>query len=347
MKILISHDGSLAHYYTRLAKSRVFASLGHDVVMWDIRQKSAFDTFDSFEPDILNTQSYNLTPAIIECIKQRPALKVFCKTSDWGYKTEEISSKYEILTAKQEEIDLLLDLKRETGQPEFGFVHHHIDGLNMTHGLWEKEGFRVISLMNAADVFSFTNGQQKEKYKCDLAFLGGWWKNKSKILDKWFLPLCSNFNYNIKIFGNQNWPCPQYLGYLEAGEEKNFLSSAKICLNFHEPHSHEYHYDIVERPFKLTSNKCFMISDYVGGLEKLYGNSIVLAKSPEELKQKVDYFLENPKEKQKYIEEAYNITIKDHTYFNRMFQVLSELGMDNEMDKLLEEKPKIFQKLGL
>ena len=348
MKILITHDGSAAHYFTRLAKARVLTAVGHEVVIADIRQRSYFDIFDEFEPSIVNTQSYNITPAFVECVKQRPSLRVFCKTSDWGYKTKEISSKYEILTAKQEEIDLLLDMKRQTGEPSFGFSHHHIDSKSDTHGLWEKEGFPIISLMNAADVFSFTNGQPKEKYKCQLGYLGGFWKNKSIILNKWFLPLLSDFKYNIKIFGNQGWEShSQYLGYLPEGEEKYFLASAEICLNFHEAHSHKYHYDIVERPFKLGSNKSFFISDYVGGLEKLYGDSIVLAKSPEDLKEKIDYFLENPKEKEKHVEKTYEKTIKDHTYFNRMFTALLQLGLDDEAEKVLEEKPKIFKKLGL
>ena len=60
----------------------------------------------------------------------------------------------------------------------------------------------------------------------DMAFIGGYWSYKAQVLDKWLLPLCnSDFNYNIKIFGNQPWPCPQYCGFAGDHMTNDILAS--------------------------------------------------------------------------------------------------------------------------
>lgn len=347
MRILLGNDSGLAHFYERIGLLRAFVACGHEAVIWDYSKKSAFDAFDDFEPDLFITQTYNLNDAIVDCILERPALKVYAKSGDWGHKTTEISAKYPVLVATDQEKELVLKLKKQCNKPDFVCVHHHHDYLKDTHGYWDENGIKSVSVMNAADIFEYTKGNKQKKYECQLAFCGGFWGYKSQILNEWFLPLCSNFKYSIKIFGNQSWPVPQYHGFINDNEVKHLFSSAQICPNFHEPHSHEYHYDIVERPFKLASNKSFIISDYVGGLEKLFGDSLVMAKTPQEFKEKVDYFLDNPKEKERYVEEMYNKVINNHTYFSRVTQVLIELGLEEEAEKSIEKRKDVFERMDL
>jgi len=84
MKILISNDGPTAFFYIRTGLARAFAAAGHQVTVWDIDKKPAYDAFDEFEPDLFLGQTYNTTPAICKLIKERPHMKVIMKAGDWG-----------------------------------------------------------------------------------------------------------------------------------------------------------------------------------------------------------------------------------------------------------------------
>lgn len=340
MKILISNEGFTAHYYERLGLARALNSAGHDVAIWDCVNKPAIDIFEEYEPDIFIGQTYNLNRPLATAIKERPHLKVAMKASDWSSFTDSLSKMdYPILDAKSTEVNAVLELNREIGQPAFLFIHYHPETIATTHEYWLQSGLNVYSNMNAADVFNFTNGKVMDEFTCDIAFCGGYWGYKSKILDKWMLPLCEK-DYKIKIYGNQPWPVYQYCGFLQDEYVKHALASATICPNLHEPHSQAFGYDIVERPFKLLSNKCFVISDYVAGLEQLIPEGIVYARSPEEFLSLIEFYLNHPDERWYYIENGFNEVIKNHTYFDRAADLFTHFGYDEfalGMKKVKEE----------
>ena len=166
MKIVIADDcnGSGAHSWQRKSIGRALLYCGHDVIIWDIDKKSAYDCFDIHNPDILISQTYNLNKSLINCISENPAIKVIMKASDFGSISREVSSKYPVLIAKDEEIKLLMELKEKTGKPDYLFIHYHEDYLEQTHGFWINKGFKVISDLNAADLFEYTNGIEKREY---------------------------------------------------------------------------------------------------------------------------------------------------------------------------------------
>lgn len=358
MKIAFSIDcGKTAWYYQALGLSRALTACDHECFLWFTDKMSEFDFFDEIEPDLFIGQTYRVTKALVDCIKERPALKVIMKAGDSGEYSDKVAQEFPILIASTVEKEMINYLRKETGKPDFLFIHYHPDSVKYTHENWINNGYQVESLMNAADVFSFTRGKPQKKYECDIMFLGGYWPYKAKVLDKWLLPLCKDFKYKIKIFGNSPWPCPQYCGFLPEGEEANALASAKICVNLHEPHSQKYHFDVVERPFKLMSNKCFMVSDSVKGLEKLYyrnQNEKTTFNSyscPEGMQASIEEFLKYWDNmylyRQECIEESYQVTMRDHTYFDRAIKIMSKLGLDSEANKIASKKLEVFNKMGL
>jgi hypothetical protein len=324
MKIMISNDTGLAHYYIRIGLMRAFTALGHDAVMWDITKKSVHDAFSEFEPDLFIGQTYNINRALIKCLGQRPNCKSIMKGSDWGEISDTIDrQKYPVLIANEEEIDNVKALREANGL-DYIFVHYLQRHVDKTHSHW-KDIVSAKSLLSAADVFEFTGGVSKPEYECDLGFLGGRWGYKAQTLDKYFVPLLGE-ELNVKIFGNQSWGIPEYCGFLPDGEVRHFLASAKICPNISEPHSQDFGYDIIERPFKLAANKCFVISDYVEGLQEVYPE-MCYAETPELFKKAVYSFLEKPDERQEIVEVNYQHTIKNHTYFERVAEIFKNLDM--------------------
>jgi spore maturation protein CgeB len=152
---------------------------------------------------------------------------------------------------------------------------------------------------------------------------------------------------NVKIFGNQGWSVPQYCGYIENNLAKDVLASAKVCPNISELHSQDFGFDIVERPFKLLSNKCFVISDYVQGAEEVFGDSVVFAKTPDEFKKLVLHYISHPNERDYHINKGYELVMQKHTYFHRVHQILNNLRLHDEANKCLELFNNLKQKLSL
>ena len=72
MKILIASDGLHAHYFQRQSWLRAFNECGIEASFWHCKEVSAFDAFDTFEPDIFLGQSYNLDSPLIKCIRKTP-----------------------------------------------------------------------------------------------------------------------------------------------------------------------------------------------------------------------------------------------------------------------------------
>ena len=347
MKILISNDGPHAHYYIRMSWARVFSAMGHQVEIWQQDQKPAFDMFDEFEPDLFMGQTYNLDEALFKCIKQRPHMKVVMRASDWGDIQKDIDlKKYPILVAQEKEKKLLEKLKEETGKPDFVHNHYHDNWIKTTHNKWEDIGIKPVSLIHAADIFEFYLRPATDILKCDIGFVGGYWPYKAINLDKYLVSLCHPVGkYNIKIFGSSDWPVVQYLGRIVSENVGALFASATISPNISEPHSQDFGYDIIERPFKILMSGGFCISDYVESManDEFTNNEIVFAKTPEEFKTLIGYYIEHPEKRIQHMEAGYNSVVQNHTYFHRMAKVFSELEMDSEADKCMKTMMSFFE----
>jgi len=336
MKILISNDGYSAFFYIRTGLARAFSACGHQVSFWNIHDKPVFDAFDEFEPDLFLGQTYNTTDQVCRAITERPHLKVIMKGADWGYLIDETDlDKYGLLAVQQQETERILKLQQETGKPDFLHIHYHADWMYGTHGHWMDRGMPVYSILTGADIFDYTGGQHMPVFECDMAFVGGYWPYKAQVINPYLLRLCYDTDYRIKLYGNAHWPVPQYCGMIDTQYVKHATASATICPCLYEPHAGDLGFDMAERPFKLLSNKCFIISNYVESMHRLLPDSIVTAKSPEEFQDKVDYYLANPDERLPFIQRGYDEVMAKHTYFHRIQQIFKLLKMEDEADKCM------------
>jgi len=351
MKIMISSDGPHAHYYIRMGWLKVFQIMGHQVKLWDIHSQNAFDAFDEFEPDIFIGQSYNLNASIYKCIKERPHLKVALRASDWGDMINEIDTKkYNILVANKNEIELVEKLKKETGKPDFVYNHYHDNWITKTHNKWEELGIKVCSMLSAADIFEYMGGKVVAELECDMGFVGGYWEYKARNLDPYLLQFCyPTGKYRVKLFGNQGWPGACYLGWIHDDQVKNLIASSTICPNISEPHSQDFGYDIIERPFKILAAGGFCISDYVQSMaEDVFNDEeLLFAKSPKEFKELVDHYIRYPDERHKYMAKGQKSVLSKHTYFHRVAKMLTEFGLSSQAEVCLDTHKNILGHAGI
>jgi len=326
MKILISNDGYHAHYYQRQSWVNAFAKMqGVSVALWDINSVSAFDVFDGFEPDIFLGQLYNLTPSIVKCIKERPHLKVGLRAGDWGDHEKEVDkSIYNILYATKEEIETLKELQGETGQVSFVHIHYPKEALKQTHNYYDSIGVRATSIMMCADTDAYSNPEPDPDYACDIGFVGGYWPYKGQVIEPYLFPLLENVGeYNVKIFGNQNWYVNQYCGFIDEPKVKDLFASAKICPNLSEPHAQAFGFDVNERIFKILCAGGFSVSDNVAGYN-MFGDGIVIADSPADFKEKIDHYIKNESERKAIASKGRDFVLKNHSNQIRAMEILKE-----------------------
>jgi hypothetical protein len=338
MRVLISNDGTHAHYFQRMAWANAFQTCGVPVAFWDCKKVPAFDVFDSFEPTVFLGQSYNLTPDALKCIYERPHLKVGLRVGDWGDHQASVDrTKYNILHCSQLEQEMLRELKETTGQPEFVHIHYDEEAVKQTHNHFENIGIKPVSIMMCADVLNYEKAEVDPRLECDIGFVGGYWPYKGQVIDEYLFPLLHPFNrYKVKIFGNQPWPVNQYCGVIGDHHEKNLFVSAKICPNLSEPHAQKFGFDVNERIFKVLYAGGFCISDNVESY-KMFGDGVVIADSPEDFKEKIDYYLANPEEATKIATKGQKYVRQNHTGFHRIMQIFTELGLEDLSRRLADE----------
>jgi len=363
MKVMSLKYNQAFRYITTGWKN-VFQSLGHEWG-WMGSEKPAFDAFSEFEPDIFLGTTYDLDRATIKCIKQRPDMIVILKGQNWGPSDRiiqpEISSiprktsdksydeinlerhehekKYPIGISDQEEQERVCGLREEVDNKILVHNFYHKNRMKETMGYWDENGVETIDMQPAADHFTYKPSRSLDFLESDMSFVGGYWKYKAINLNQYLVPLCHPVGrYNIKIFGNQLWPVPQYLGPVEDYIVPSIFTSAKICPNVSEPHANKFGFEVNERVFKLAACKAFCLSDYIESLvEDIFTEGeMPTAESPEEFHEKIDYYLAQPQLREEHAEKCYQTVMNGHTYCHRVSNLFSRIGLEEEAGKCLD-----------
>jgi hypothetical protein len=321
--------------YVRNGWRKVFEYLGHRFVFWNKEQQPAFDVFSEVNPDIYIGCTYEVDRAVYKNIQNRPNMKVALFGSAWSpYVADVDVQKYPIVIASDVEKQTIEKLKKETGKPDFVFVHVTDRFLSHTMSGWKEIGVTPIGILNAADIFTYYKGNYKPELQCDIGFVGGFWGYKSKNLYTHMIPLCNDSGVSVKIFGNQNWPVVQFLGSCSDSDARDLFVSATVCPNVSEPHSTDLGWDVIERPFKIFSSGGFCVSDYVEEANEIFSpNELVMRKTSSDFTQTIKYFVESPASRNNYMERSRRKVLTEHTYFQRVEKMLRAFTMTQEADR--------------
>jgi len=168
------------------------------------------------------------------------------------------------------------------------------------------------------------NEADKRKYGCDLCTASNVYYYRARMLEIFK-------DYDLKIWG-KSYPSwlkspirKHYPGiYVAELEKAKAFNSAKIVLN-------TMHYGEIMgvncRLFEAAGCGAFQIADHKPALSELFEpeREIVTFRTRAEMKEKVDYYLAHPEERQEIADRAYARAHREHTYelrLKKMFEML-------------------------
>jgi spore maturation protein CgeB len=216
----------------------------------------------------------------------------------------------------------------------------------------------VYHLPLAADPNVYYPRSVDSKYKVDILFVGSAFWNRVRFFDKMADYLSSQ---NVLISGlwwdrlvnyqmlkkkirlnhwinleNPNSPGNQDIsinGWMYPKEIANYYSGSKIVINMHRSHEDQSFnqnsqkvkaLSINLRTFEISACGAFQLTDIRQDLNKFYkpGYDIATYNTPDELIEKIEYYLVHEEERKSMASRALNRIQNEHTFLNRVSHLL-------------------------
>lgn len=133
-------------------------------------------------------------------------------------------------------------------------------------------------------------------------------------------------SYQLSIYGNgwDKYVPQEYIKgeYLANDELSQAYRNCAVLLNDHWPDMRENGF-ISNRIFDGLASGAFIISDEVLGLEDILPDCVVTYDgTKEDLRQKVDYYLSHPDEREKYSTKGAELVAQEHTFASRVEEII-------------------------
>jgi len=161
-----------------------------------------------------------------------------------------------------------------------------------------------------------------EKYLCDVAFVGLYRKERAEMIE-------SIKDYNFKVYGfgweeaekEFPWLSGKVMGSAQLEEMNEIFNGAKISIGSLGVSFVENLPTLTQRVFDIALGGGFQLSQWNPLTEKVFGGSVPLFKSTEDLAEKLDYYMKHTEERERLAKESYEIALKS-TWEDRAREVL-------------------------
>jgi hypothetical protein len=318
-----------------------FVDLGHEFNALTADDNLS-EVLETFRPDIFITASHFLYRKHIDydvLKKHRDnGLVVFTKIDFWN--SPNSAHRVNEATGMKEDVRAVELIKSGL----LGDIYFHVveqDDKRM-EGFTEETGCVYHTIPLAADKTLLKNSYDP-RFTADISFVGTYLPAKKKSFTELLFPLKKS--YMLKLYGQDWTPYDRVVGWvgrfgqlfnipyirniqkpkLQLSDEAKIYSSSTISVNLHEEHQRFFGGDCNERTFKIPLCGGFEIVDDIACIHKYFDvdKEIVVAKDKEDWFDKIDYYIKNPEKRLSIIEAGKNRVAADHTYHNRVTQIIN------------------------
>jgi len=292
MKMTILYLGNwnpFVHSTEKLIKE-AFEELGHEVITFDERSINA--------------------PQILKIAKETNAdLFLFHKGTRWGFQLDQLRELLLRITCKKAfwYFDPINNIPEREIWMEA--IIPFVDKGFLTNGTWIKQQNykNLVWLLQGCKKEPL--GKKRKEYECDIAFTGSTYGPRGTFIEA----LQKRYGDRFKIFSD-----------VFGDDFRDLCASAKIMVSPKFP-SNDWFWS--NRIYKTIGAGGFMLHPYCEGLKDHFiaGKEYEDYQSEEEFFMKIDYYLKNEKERKSIQKAGHLRATKDHTYTNRVKQLLKEL----------------------
>lgn len=199
-------------------------------------------------------------------------------------------------------------------QPDFVYCYCSDQFTPQYFNFWtSKHGIKVVGLPTAADITIYYPRQPEERFKCDVAWIGGRWPYKAITMDKYLPQLFKA--YKSKVYGWGGW-----------GNDGKTISDAEVPILFasatvspcvSEPHTVVHPVDLPERPFKAIASGGLVIHTPSPAVAPIFGDTVPVPRDMQHWMDLVMHFIVHPDERVQRIAAQRKAVLANHTYFDR------------------------------
>ncbi len=318
--------------------------LGHQFEFMTADTKDQDVFLDTYKPDMLfiSLNKYPLKYLDLKALKkaQKNGTKVFVNTPFWRSPISK-SRINEASSLSEDKALLELILKQKIGDIYYNVCEQNdlrMDGFEKTTGIV----CHTVSL--AADKIVL-KGVYDKKFKADISFIGTNLPQKKEYFKQTLFPL--KRKYDLKLYGQDWYLSDKILGWIQRGgqyfnipilknaqkpkvdlkDEAKIYKSSLISVNIHEDYQRKFGGDCNERTFKIPLSGGFEITDNIQCIKKYFveGKEIIIAENKKDWFDKIDYYYRNPEKRIPIIETGMARVLKEHTYHNRVEQLINLL----------------------
>ncbi len=268
----------------------------------DTTNKRLLRLVSSFEPWlVLSVKAENIYPKTIQAIRERGVITAcfFIDFMDHWELIQRLATSYEYFFSQDHVV--LERLRRELGLTNVFYMAHSAEPL--------------------ADPCSH------REYRYDIAFIGQYNSQQYPNREK-YLQAVSDLG--LHIWGTEGWAstklAPYYHGRSLGDQRFEIYGHSKIVLDIN--------WDLMpveglsNRPFEVCGSGALFMTDHVrADITRTYtiDKEVILFKDENELREKVQYYLSHNEERERIARAGYDRTVRDHTYDQRMKQLISTI----------------------
>lgn len=298
---------------------------------------------EQYKPDILMTSMGSLIFKFLDLNlvkkQKKQGMKVFINTPSWKSPMSKLRiNEVPGISGNKDYVELI-----KSGN--FGDVYYNVceQGDPRMEGFEKITGYRPYTILLAADKTVLEKSKLNKKFISDISFIGTNLPEKRKYLEENIFPLKEN--YNLKLYGQDWTTVDKMFGWIQRGgqyfnvpylrsiqkprlsleDEGNIYASSIISINVHEDYQRKFGGDCNERTFKIPIAGGFEITDNVACIRKYFkeGEEMVIAKNKKDWYDKSVFYMKNPEARSSIIEAGRKRVLKDHTYHNRVTELLA------------------------
>ncbi|ACU02371.1 MULTISPECIES: glycosyltransferase [Pedobacter] len=193
--------------------------------------------------------------------------------------------------------------------------HEELINEQFFSGYQKELGLKVIQLLHCADKTRFTEPMLNPEF--DFLWIGNV-SHRLSTYNSVILPLKKEFKNHLE-YTEHNMINP------ETAETKKLYSRSYITPNVHTAAQIKYNILLNERVFTSTMLGGFQICDNLLARKYFNEDELVIATDSNDFIEKTHHYISHPQERLHMIKKMQANLLKNHTYFNRINDVLAAL----------------------